>query len=265
MMGYRCASVCVAFILTLLSSFTATAKSIKVFAGAAGTPPIREVARLYERKYGVTVECAFGGSGTMLSQMLLAKQGDVYIPGSDDFMDLAERKGVVAKGKRKIVAYLVPVIAVRKGNPKGIRTLQDLTRPGIRVGIARPKAVCLGDIAVEIFRKAGLYDRIMRNVVTHAGSCSQTAAILKLNQVDVVIGWDVFAKWYPKDIEVISLPPHLTRWRYIPAAVTKFARDPKEAQRFVDFITSSIGKAIFKKHGYTIKPPKPLQRKSKMK
>jgi len=247
---------CMAGCLVALMGAPGQAKSLLVFAGAAAKPPLEEIAKLYEQKYGVKVECTFGGSGTLLSQMILARRGDVYIPGSDDFMDTAEKKGAVAKGKRKLVCYLMASICVQKGNPKGIRRLEDLARPGLRVGIAQPEAVCLGDVALEVFRITGLKEKIWPNIVTQAASCEQTATILKLKQVDAVIGWDVFAKWHPDDIQILPLPKAAQRWRYIPAAVTKFATDPVEAQRFVNFVCSKTGKAIFKKYGYTIHLPK---------
>lgn len=229
--------------------------TVKVFAGAASKPPLEELAKLYEKKTGVKVELTFGGSGTMLSQMIMAKAGDVYVPGSDDFMDKAEAKEVVAKGKRQVAAYLIPTIGVQKGNPKGIKSLEDLARPGIMVGVGVPEAVCLGDIAVEVFKETGLTEKVAPNIVTHANSCEQVAAILRMKQVDAVIGWDVFASWAPKEIETIPLPPKLRKYRYIPAAVTKFAEDPAAAQRFVDFICSRTGKAVFKKQGYTMEVP----------
>jgi len=229
--------------------------TLKVFAGSASKPALEEIARLYHRKTGVTVELTFGGSGTMLSQMIMAKAGDVYIPGSDDFMDLAEEKGVVKKGSRRVVAYLVPVICVQKGNPKQIKGLEDLTRPGIRVGIGAPKAVCLGDIALEVFKDTGLAKKIAPNVVTHANSCTQVAALVRMKQVDAAIGWDVFAKWSPREIEAVPLPPKVRKYRYVPAAVSRYATDPAAAQRFVEFVCSKEGKAVYAKHGYTVALP----------
>jgi len=46
-----------------------------VFAGAASKPPTEEAAKLYEQKTGVKIELVFGGSGSVLAQMRLAKQG----------------------------------------------------------------------------------------------------------------------------------------------------------------------------------------------
>ena len=77
------------------------------------------------------------------------------------------------------------------------------------------------------------------NVVTHAGSCGQVANLLKLKEVDAVIGWDVFAHWAPEEIEVVPIPAELARPRHIPAAIAKFTQNRKLAQQFVDFISES--------------------------
>ncbi|MDI6794538.1 MAG: substrate-binding domain-containing protein [bacterium] len=101
-------------------------ENLHVFAGAAGKPAIDEAAKLFEQEYGIKVEVAYGGSGAVLSQILLSQRGDVYIPGSDDYMDKAESKGAVISRTRRIICCLKPSIVVRKGNPKGIKGLEDL-------------------------------------------------------------------------------------------------------------------------------------------
>ena len=232
-------------------------KLITIFCGAAGRPPIEEVADAFEKQHDCVVARAYGGSGTVLSQMIIGETGDVYIPGSDDFMDIAEGKGVILPGSRKIVCYLVPGICVQKGNPKGIRTLDDLTKPGIKVGIGNPKAVCLGDIALRIFDEAGIADKVEPNILTHADSCGQVATLLKLKKVDAVIGWDVFTSWAPDQIDFIAVPEKLAHRRSIPAAVARFTKNQALAQEFVDFIADSEqSRTSFRKHGYTVEKPK---------
>lgn len=231
----------------------AEGRILTVFAGSAGRLPIEEIATEFERLTGATVGRSYGGSGTVLSQAMLAKKGDVFVPGSDDFMDTAEKKGVIADGTRQIACYLVPVIAVQKGNPKGIKTVADLTKPGVRVGIGVPKAVCLGDIALEVFDKLGVSEQVKPNIVTHAESCGAVANLLKLKQIDATIGWDVFATESPNEIETIPLPEGTTARRNIPGAVFTFSKEPELAGQFITFMaTSDFSRQAFKKHGFTI-------------
>jgi len=230
--------------------------SLVIFAGSASKPPLDELARDFESQSGARVEITYGGSGTVLSQMILARTGDLYIPGSQDFMDTAEAKGAVDPSTRKIVAYLVPAIAVPKGNPKNIRTLNDLARPGLRVGIGNPESVCLGLFAMEIFDKARLTDSIRPNIVVQTKSCDDTATVLALGQVDAVIGWDVFDNWQADKITVIPLPKdQVVKIGNIPVALSAYAANKALAQEFVSYITGPDGKGIFAKHGYLVEPP----------
>ena len=128
------------------------ASSLMVFAGAASKPPAEEAAKAFEARTGVKVDLIFGGSGYVLSQMILGKKGDVYFPGSSDYMELAKKKQAVFPDTEKIIVYLVPAINVQKGNPKNIKTMKDLTRPGLKVAIANPEGVCVGAYAIEIIQ-----------------------------------------------------------------------------------------------------------------
>ncbi len=229
---------------------------LMVFVGAASKPPSSEAKEAFEKAYpNITIDMTFGGSGTLLNQMTLEQIGDIYMPGSDDYMDKAEDKQAVAPGTRKIAAYLVPMICVQRGNPKGIHSLEDLARPGIVVGLAEAGAVCLGDVADEILRSAGLEERVKKNVITYARSCDQTQQLVQLGEVDAVIGWDAFKHWAPDDIDVVPIARQHVRVRNIPAAVSAYSEQPEAAQQFIDFLTSDEGKAVFAKHGYCVAPP----------
>ena len=242
----------VIFIIGLcIAKGEASERSIIAFCGSASKPAMEEAALQFEHKTGIRVDVHFGGSGTMLSQMKLARRGDLYIPGSPDYMSKAIHEGMVDPKSVSIVAYLILAIDVQRGNPKHIHTLADLARPGIRVGIGNPEAVCVGLYAVEVLKRNVLLKQVQHNIVTHAPSCSATASLVALQKVDAVIGWRVFSEWNPDKIEAVFLKPHeVSRLAYIPAAISTYSQDNKGAQRFIDFLISSEGQKIFAKWGY---------------
>lgn len=227
------------------------------FVGAASKPPSAEAKEAFERANpDIAIDMTFGGSGTLLNQMTLEETGDIYMPGSDDYMVKAEEKQAVIPATRRIVAYLIPSICVQHGNPKGIKSLEDLARPGMTVGLAKAGAVCLGDVAEEILENAGCAEQIKTNVITYAGSCDQTQQLVQLGEVDAVIGWDAFKHWAPEHIDIVPIAPEYLRVRNIPAAVAVYAKHREAAQKYIDFLISEEGKAIFSKHGYSVTPPK---------
>ncbi len=230
------------------------AEPLLAYVGAASKPPTEEAARLFELKTGTKVELVFGGSGYVLSQMKLAKRGDLYFPGSSDYMEKAKRDGDVFSESEKVIVYLVSAINVQKGNPHNIRKLKDLTRPGLRVAIANPEGVCVGAYAVEILEtqfSAEDLTAFRKNLVNHTESCEKTATAISLKMADAVMGWSVFEHWDPERIGTVPLNKHeIPRIGYIPIAISKFTKNREAAQAFIDFLTGPEGQAVYAKHHY---------------
>jgi molybdate transport system substrate-binding protein len=243
--------VIVVLVLAMVSSCAGEEpKTITAFVGSASKPAMEEAARAFQEKTGIEVYLNFGGSGTMLSQMKVDRSGDLFIPGSPDYMAIAVRDDVVAPATVKIISYLVPAILVQEGNPKNIRSLSDLARPGIEVGIGNPESVCVGLYAYEIMEYNALLEEIEPNIVTHAESCSKTATLVALKSVDAILGWRVFASWH-ESIQVVFLEPEqIPRLAYIPGAISTYTKDRESARHFLDFLVSPEGQGIFAKWGY---------------
>jgi molybdate transport system substrate-binding protein len=226
---------------------------LTVFAGAASQPATREVAQLFSDETGVRVDCNFGGSGTMLNQIRMEHFGDLYIPGSDDYMDKAEKEELVDAKSRRVICRLLPVICVAKGNPKQIKGIADLARPGLRITIGDPKSVCLGSIAKAAIEEAGIYAEVQKRIVTFASDCQQVASLIRLNEVDAAIGYDVFQRQSPDAMDTVPLPG--VRSVTVPVAVVTFSKQKELAQQFADFVSGPKGREIFVRHGYTLDKP----------
>ena len=76
-------------------------KLLEVFAGAASKPATEEAAQPFEKNTGIRVLLHFGGSGKMLSDMKLTGRGDIYFPGSSDYMELARKENLCSHRLRK--------------------------------------------------------------------------------------------------------------------------------------------------------------------
>ncbi|MBT3380439.1 MAG: molybdate ABC transporter substrate-binding protein [Lentisphaerae bacterium] len=219
-----------------------------VFAGAASQPATSEVAHLFEQKTGIRVDCSFGGSGAVLNQIRIESFGDVYIPGSNDYMDIADQDGQTVPRSRRVICYLTPVICVAKGNPQRIDGLRALSRDGLRVTMGDPGSVCLGSIAKQALEREGVYPLVRRNIVTYASDCQQIANLIRLGEVDAAVGYDVFHFQSPKHMDVVPIPR--AEQVNIPAAVVTHSKQKERAQEFVAFIAGPDGLKVFAKYGY---------------
>lgn len=226
-------------------------RTVAAFCGAASKPVLEEATEIFEKNTGVRVELNLGGSGTMLSQMKMAKTGDLYIPGSHDYMIRAVSDGVVYPETIKTFAYLIPAIIVQKGNPKNIKSLEDLAKPGIKVGIGDPESVCVGEYAVDILNHTNLLKEVEENIVVHAASCDATAALITMGSVDAIIGWSVFESWNPDKAEAVLINPEsIPKISCIPGAISTYSKNRADAEKFLNFLGSSEGRKIFEKYGY---------------
>ena len=226
-------------------------ESLLVFCGAANKPAMEEIVRLFEEETGIRVEVLLGGSGGLLYQIEMSERGEIYIPGSPDYIIIGERKGLLVENSDRFVAYLIPAIITPADNPAGIRSLDDLCRPGVKVGMGNPETVCLGLYGIELLVENGLLSKVMKNVVTMAGSCSRTANLAALGSVDAIIGWRVFHFWNPKRMRYIPISPDkIPRISYIPIAIPVYTRDIALSKRFIDFVLSPAGRSIYHKYGY---------------
>ena len=189
----------------------------------------------------------------MLSQMILSRSGDVYVAPEQMFMETATEKQAIDPETIKSVAYMIPVIAVKKGNPLNIATLEDLARPGVQVAITRTETTLLGKYAPEIFQKAGLAEEIGNNIVTETARPDNLLTMLIMGQVDAGIIWHFYEVQATDEIEVIYLgPQQLTGIGEMQAAVSSYTNNKKAAQQFVDFMTSADCKEVFKNLGYLV-------------
>jgi molybdate transport system substrate-binding protein len=236
------------------SSRASDTVTLLAYVGAASKPPTEEAAALYERKTGTKVKLIFGGSGYVLSQMKLAREGDIYFPGSSDYMEKAKRDGDVFADSERIIVYLVSAINVQKGNPQQVATLKDLTRPGLKVAIANPEGVCVGAYAVEIIEQHLTSEErqaLRRNLINYTESCEKTATAISLKMADAVIGWSVFEHWDPERIETVRLSKEqIPRIGYIPVAISRFTTHRAAAQDFIDFLAGPEGREVYARHHY---------------
>lgn len=240
-----------ALLLTLCRTMPAGAAELELFVGSASKPATEELVALFEAETGHRVKLFLGSSGNLLSQMKIARRGDIYFPGSSDYMELAKRDGLIVAETERIAAYLIPAINVPKGNPKEITGLRDLSRQDVKVAIANPRHVCVGLYAVEALENAGLGSEIRPKLIGYTDSCAKTANMVALGAADAVLGWRVFESWNPDRIETVLLPPEQApRIGYIPIAVTTLSENVGPAKQFIELTCSERGKKIFEKWGY---------------
>jgi len=231
---------------------SANTQELLIFAAAGTRPPLDEAANIFEQKYGTRVLVNYGGGGEVLSNMVISKTGDIYIAPEQRFMDSARKQEAIKNDAAiRSIAFMIPVIGVKKGNPQNIQTLDDMSRPGIKIIMGNPETMMLGYLTPEILQKAGVHDTVEPNVVTRVPQVAAMVTALMMNQADAGVIWHSFGTTSAMDIDIIWIPQeYVTGIGEIQAAVSAYSQRTEIAEKFIDFLTSDEGNEIFQKNGY---------------
>lgn len=179
----------------------AAQEPLLLYCGAGLKAPVEAAVREYERAYGVRVQLQYGGAQTLLTGIEVARKGDLYLPGDESYLELARGKGLL--DEITPLAEMRPVLAVKKGNPKNVKSLDGLLRNDVRICQANPDAAAVGKLTREALQKCGRWDAVKERTIVFKPTVNDVANDIKVGSVDAGFVWDATVKQYP---ELESVP-----------------------------------------------------------
>ena len=227
----------------------------------------------------VSFSNSFGASGDQSRAVVAGQPASVvHFAQAGDMERLVEEGGLVSKdwtnNKYKGIAQnSVVVISVRKGNPEGIKTLQDLQTKDVDIvtpnpfssGAARWNIMAVYGTALNEGKSPdqalAAVKTVLEKTVAQPGSARDALATFTQGEGDVLLGYEneaIKAIDEGEDIEYI-VPPSTIQIE-TPIAVTTDAPEPA-AQNFLNFIWSDEGQNIWAENGYRPVNPKLVDEK----
>ncbi len=234
----------VAFLATLLLAFLFLVRErnskepILVYCGAGIKDPVEAAAKRFEAETECLVRLQFGPSQALLAQAEISRQGSLYLPGDDSFVEIARSKGLATRSIA--IASMAPVLAVQKGNPKGIRSIDDLLRQDIKLGQVNPDAAAAGKLVREALRKHGRWEAVAGRTTLYAGTVNEVAVSLRLGSVDAGFVWDVLVKPFP-ELEIVPIPELAGVKAHVTAALLRGGETNAAAWRFAEYLAAPAG------------------------
>ncbi|MGD8837855.1 MAG: substrate-binding domain-containing protein, partial [Desulfobacteraceae bacterium] len=218
-------------------------ESIMVGAGAGLKPALDPVAEAFTAKTGIKVEYSYLCSAMVLTNMRLTRTGDVMVPGSQHYMDLAIEKGVIDPDSVAVAGYMIPVIGVQKGNPHNITCIEDLAKPGLKVGVGEAEALAVGRLTEKMLKGLGLYEDVMKNVVLTGGSASKLVLPLAMGNLDAEINWMATCLAFADKVDIIKIDPKKLKYSVAPMGMTVYSKTKEAAKKYLAFVGSKEGRA----------------------
>jgi molybdate transport system substrate-binding protein len=190
---------------------------------------------------------SFGSSTALGTQITNGAPADVLMSANTTVPAALYAAGVVEKPvnfTRNTLAVVVP-----KSNPAGIKSIYDLTKPGILIDEAA-SSVPVGSYTLQVLNQMGINSAVQANVVSKETSDANVVAKVALGQVDA--GFVYLSDYVidPTHLTLIKVPawaqPKIT---YAMAIVTK-SPNQAAAEAWMSKVLSAAGQAVFVKNGF---------------
>jgi sulfate transport system substrate-binding protein len=217
---------------------------------------------------GVSFSQSYGASGDQSRAVANGLKADVVALSLEPDMTRLVDRGLVARdwnagAEKGMVTDSVVVLVTRKGNPKHIRTWDDLVKPGVEVitpnpftsGGARWNVMAAYGAQLELGRtpeQASDYLlRLFENVPVQDKSAREAIQTFVGGKGDVLVAYEneaINAQQKQQDVDYVV--PDQTILIENPIAVVAGSRNPEAAKAFVDFARSPAGQEAFARKGY---------------
>ena len=225
----------------------------------------------------VKIQASFAGSGTLTNQILGGDPKQVAILSSDLYAQNLQGKGLTGTDWKSfpnqgIVARSVIVFLVRQGNPKGIKTFEDLAKPGIQIihsspatsGGAQWSIYSIYGSALKMAEASGakpdkekaaeLLKKVEANVIAMPESSKQAAAQFASGQGDVLVTYENEALLELEKGEkyeiVVPKATVETDWTVVKLDQNIAPDQQKVADGFIEFLFTESAQKSYAKFGF---------------
>lgn len=213
---------------------------LTVFAAASLTESFDRIGRdLQARHPQLFITFNYGGSSGLATQITEGAPADVFAAASPSTMKSVVDRGDNA-GTPVVFAKNQLVIAVPKGNPKGIAGLADLSKPGLKVALCAEEVPC-GAAA----KKAG----VTVTPVTLERDVKAALAKVRLGEVDAALVYRTDAKASASDVDGVEFAESASAINDYPIVVLKDAPNAAAAQGFLEHVRTE-GLAVLTEAGF---------------
>ena len=193
----------------------------------------------------------------VIGNLRIDHQPDVYLGGKKRVEENRDKlNGIVTYARNKLA------IMVRKGNPKQVKTLNDLGRADLRVSMPNPAWEGIGGRIEEAYVKAGgdaLKSAIMQQKVADKTTFltqihhRQTPMRVLYDQSDAGPVWYTeafYQQMLNNPVDLVPIPDNQNVVAEYMGGVVKTAPHARAGTDFINFLMSPTGQAIYKKYGF---------------
>jgi molybdate transport system substrate-binding protein len=222
-----------------------------LYCGITMVRPMTEIAQVFEKREGVKILIAQGGSEDLYQSAKKSGLGDWYLPGEPSYRDKHLSEGLL--GDFTTVGFNQMALVVQKGNPKKIKAdPREMLRKDLIVILGNAESGSVGQEAKSVLDSLGIYPKVVKASAFLSPDSRSLMNAMKKGDVDLTMSWratGLFADNASR-LDVIDLDPKLAKPQALLLNILKSTRQPELARSFLKLASGDEGQAIFRKHGF---------------
>lgn len=219
---------------------------ITLYAGSMLRPAIEKTITDFEEREGVRVTRVYNGCGILVAQMKAGQVPDAYFACDTEFMNQVK----TLFPQPQDLSRNELVILVHKGNPHGIKSLRDLTKPNLRVGIGHEKQCAMGWLTQKTFDESGLKTEVMKNVVVQTPTGDMLVNQMRSGSLDAAVAYLSNAAGAAKDLDAIRIQGLACAIAIQPFAIAKDSANKQLTERLLTAIRTAQSQERFTTEGF---------------
>ena len=232
---------------TKSASSGALSGSITVFAASSLKEAFTTLGDQFMKAHpGTSVAFNFDASSTLAESITQGQQSDVFASASPKNMDTVVQAGEADTPTNFVKNRME--IATPPGNPKGVKTVADLAKSGVRVALCDPAVPC-GSTALEVFANAN----VTVKPTASEPDVKSTLGIVETKEVDAGMVYVTDVRAAGSSVTGVTIPDNLNASTTYPIAVLKHSADQSLAKAWVDYVLSASGQKVLTADGF-LKP-----------
>jgi molybdate transport system substrate-binding protein len=230
------------------TSAGAPATQLTVFAASSLTKAFTQIGQDFQTANpGVTVTFDFGSSTDLAAQIQSEGTADVFASASGTAMDTVESKPGATDRTNFATNQLV--IITPPDDPAGIGSLQDLTKPGVKLVLAA-EGVPVGDYARQALDNARIEKQALANVVSNEDDDASVVAKVSSGEADAAIVYTSDVAAAGDTVRSVEIPADVNVVASYPIAVVTGSASPDQAKAFLDYVVGPQGQATLQQYGF---------------
>ena len=216
-----------------------------LFSGGVNRPAIEETLKVFEQREGCKLTTVYNGCGILVAQMKAGARPDAYFACDVSFLRQVQDLFFEPVN----ISETDILIAVPKGNPGHITSLQDLTKEGLKLGVGNAQQGALGALTERMLADAGVLPGIMANVRSQTPTADMLVNQLRAGGLDAVIVYESNISQVREHVDIVRID--LPGAKAVqPYAIARSSQCRHLAQRLLDAITSAESQEKYRKAGF---------------